>query len=143
MEYGKTLGAFDICHIALVVHVNKSVSKCLLICNTFKFLNGVNESYQAIRSRIIIMKPFPTINQAYNMVIREEKQRSLLASPQNFHESAAMAVKKSISDLYCTQCWKSGHLKDKCYKIIGFPPDFKFTKGKNKSRSHVVVVGSQ
>ncbi|XP_070015142.1 uncharacterized protein [Nicotiana sylvestris] len=33
-------------------------------------------------------------------------------------------------NLFCKYCKKSGHLIDKCFKLHGFPPDFKFTKGK-------------
>lgn len=42
----------------------------------FKFLNSPNE-YQGLRSQLIAMKPFPSLGQVYNMVLREETQRSL------------------------------------------------------------------
>lgn len=32
------------------------------------------------------------------------------------------------SPLVCKYCKKSGHLIDKCYKLHGFPSDFKFIK---------------
>ncbi|XP_060212306.1 uncharacterized protein LOC132639947 [Lycium barbarum] len=32
------------------------------------------------------------------------------------------------NNLVCSNCKKSGHSVDKCYRIIGFPGDFKFTK---------------
>lgn len=38
--------------------------------------------------------------------------------------------RKPRKDLTCTHCGKKGHVKEKCYKIIGFLEDFKFTKGK-------------
>nr|DAD38746.1 TPA_asm: hypothetical protein HUJ06_013068 [Nelumbo nucifera] len=37
---------------------------------------------------------------------------------------------KKKSSVTCSHCGKNGHSKDKCYRIIGFPPNFKFTKGK-------------
>ncbi|EEF32369.1 hypothetical protein RCOM_0537790 [Ricinus communis] len=42
---------------------------------------------------------------------------------------SSMAVKKGpSSDVICAYCKKPGHTKDKCYKLIECPPDFKFTK---------------
>ncbi|KAJ9183041.1 hypothetical protein P3X46_006960 [Hevea brasiliensis] len=38
----------------------------------FKFLNELNETYQGLRSQIILMKPFPTLDQVYNMLLCEE-----------------------------------------------------------------------
>ncbi|XP_047268535.1 uncharacterized protein LOC124898714 [Capsicum annuum] len=35
-----------------------------------------------------------------------------------------------LPSLSCKYCKKSGHTIDKCYKLHGHPPDFKFTKGK-------------
>ncbi|XP_019237846.1 PREDICTED: uncharacterized protein LOC109217992 [Nicotiana attenuata] len=43
----------------------------------------------------------------------------------NFDQS-----KGNLSNLFCKYCKKPGHLVDKGYKLHGFPPNFKFTKGK-------------
>lgn len=64
---------------------------------------------------------------------------------------AASVERKSSKDLVYFHCGKKGHTRDKCYRIIGFPKDFKFTKGKGKgstdTRSSVaanqVNVGSK
>ena len=31
---------------------------------------------------------------------------------------------------FCNYCKKTGHSIDKCYRLHGFPPNFKFTKGR-------------
>lgn len=36
-------------------------------------------------------------------------------------------------NLICDYCRKPGHTKDKCYRLHGFPQNFKFTKGKNSA----------
>ncbi|XP_049390256.1 uncharacterized protein LOC125854717 [Solanum stenotomum] len=36
------------------------------------------------------------------------------------------------SNLFCTHCKKTNHIKQDCYRLIGFPPDFKFTNVKPK-----------
>lgn len=37
-----------------------------------------------------------------------------------------LEIKKS--DQYCKYCRKSGHVKENCYKLIGYPSHFKFNK---------------
>ena len=44
--------------------------------NVFWFLNGLNDSYAA-SSHILMMKPFPLLDEAYNLILQEESQRSL------------------------------------------------------------------
>ncbi|EOY14361.1 Uncharacterized protein TCM_033758 [Theobroma cacao] len=104
--------------------------------SVFRFLNGLNESFSALRSQILMMKPFPSLNKAYNLVIRDESQRNLYLHTMPIIESSAMATMtegkvKSKVDVVCSYCHKKGHTKDKCYRLIGFPPDFKFLKGKS------------
>ncbi|KAL0438874.1 UNVERIFIED_CONTAM: Retrovirus-related Pol polyprotein from transposon RE1 [Sesamum latifolium] len=40
-----------------------------------QFLMGLNNSYDNIRNQILVMDPFPSINKAYAMVLRVERQR--------------------------------------------------------------------
>ncbi|KAF9673562.1 hypothetical protein SADUNF_Sadunf10G0037000 [Salix dunnii] len=42
----------------------------------------------------------------------------------------------------CSHCGISGHTVDKCYKVHGFPPGYKFTKGKNAFPSVQQVSGT-
>ncbi|EEF43947.1 conserved hypothetical protein [Ricinus communis] len=46
---------------------------------------------------------------------------------------SAMAVKHNRSNMICTHYGKSGHTKDCCYKIIGFPASFKFNRDRTNS----------
>ncbi|KAJ0790577.1 putative transcription factor interactor and regulator CCHC(Zn) family [Helianthus annuus] len=104
-----------------------------------QFLIGLNSSYDVIRGSILMMQPLPSINQAYGILIHKEKQREISATGQFFSESASMNVStqhqgfKSVKfdnrkDMVCTHCKKTGHLANKCYRLVGFPKDFKFTK---------------
>lgn len=43
----------------------------------------------------------------------------------------------------CSHCKKIGHSIDQCYRIVGFPPDFKFTKSKRQqggAQSHAALA---
>ncbi|EOY19570.1 Uncharacterized protein TCM_044714 [Theobroma cacao] len=62
-------------------------------------------------------------------------------------ESSAMASvggnkKKMKSDIICHHCGKIGHVKDNCYRLIRFSPDFKFTKGKGVLKNVISSVNN-
>ena len=51
-------------------------------------------------------------------------------NPGGFRRSERSEGNKAFSSQFCNYCKKPGHLVDKCYKLHGFPPSFKFTKGR-------------
>ena len=54
---------------------------------------------------------------------------------QNFNANSSG---KGKHKLICTHCGKTGHIVEKCYRLHGYPPSFKF---KNKpSMAHQVSV---
>ncbi|OIS97919.1 hypothetical protein A4A49_62409, partial [Nicotiana attenuata] len=98
---------------------------------------------------IMMITPLPSVNQAYTLLIQDEKQREIhvaqhpletafLAQNQqtNFQKYANGEGKFKASpegkknNLVCNYCKKLGHSIDKCYRIMGFPSTFKFTKSK-------------
>ena len=81
----------------------------------FKFLNGLNEFYQGLRTHIILMKPFPTLDQVYNMVLREETQKRLQALTLLTPNVSTMAINKSKSYQTCPHCGKVGHKIENCF----------------------------
>ncbi|XP_015159744.1 uncharacterized protein [Solanum tuberosum] len=112
-----------------------------------QFLMGLNETFIGVRSNILLSSPLPNIGQAYSLVIQDEKQREIHASPNYPGESASFLVGNAGSRRFddykaqqgnfskkntmtCNYCKKVGHNIEQCYKLYGFPPDFKFTKNK-------------
>ncbi|XP_033510604.1 uncharacterized protein [Nicotiana tomentosiformis] len=102
---------------------------------------GLNESYSQPRSQILMMTPVPSVNKAYSMVISEESQRSLGKFTQAVDLSDRVALfsnKGSVNsgnnfrprrnNLYCDFCNYKGHTRHNCYKIHGYPSDFKMRK---------------
>ncbi|XP_038721609.1 uncharacterized protein LOC120013751 [Tripterygium wilfordii] len=58
-----------------------------------QFLMGLNDSYSAIVSQILLQDPFPDINKAFNLVRQEERKQKLTEkSPSISQEAMAMAV---------------------------------------------------
>lgn len=111
-----------------------------------QFLMGLDEKFNHIRGQILLYDPLPEINKIFSLIIQEEEQLGLsIAEPVS---SAVMAVKsaarsvgaKSGSKPVCTHCGKTGHTVEKCYRLHGFPPGFKFTKNKIMSSAQTVSV---
>ena len=113
-----------------------------------RFLMGLNDSYSAIRGQILLYEPLPDINKVLSLILQEEKQRSFKNG--DFTDAAMVHPVEAIA-LYsnaktrkgnfkkegpiCTYHGKIGHVADKCYRLNGFPPGFKF---KNKSLANQV-----
>jgi len=109
--------------------------------------------------------PLPYVSLAYSLLIQDEKQREVCVPSDHAGGNSSYLVvdgngslqyhrhgnrlqtneyksKKGNSSLICSHCKKVGHYVDKCYRIIGFPNDFKFTKTKrnpNAIRSNVMI----
>ncbi|XP_074364939.1 uncharacterized protein LOC141705983 [Apium graveolens] len=111
---------------------------------------GLNDSFSTARGQILMMNPLPSITQAFSLIKQEERQRngqiissSFLANvkPGATENSTGKAlhldggqVKKPT--LKCSYCHKEGHLKESCYKLIGYPP-----KGRGRGRFHTNSQG--
>ncbi|XP_070054809.1 uncharacterized protein [Nicotiana tomentosiformis] len=94
---------------------------------------GLNESYSYVRSDVLLKRPVLTVNQAYSVVVQKESQRKLGVvevnrDPLTMLAGKGQAFKNKKLGLVCEYCGYKGHLKENCYKIIGYPPDFKSKK---------------
>ncbi|XP_070017979.1 uncharacterized protein [Nicotiana sylvestris] len=109
-----------------------------------QFLMGLNETYVGVRSNLLMMQPPPSLDTAYGILLQDEKQRQITPN-SHFHGDSASFHKVSFdqnkSPLLCKYCKKPGYLVDRCYKLHGFPPNFKFTKGK-QTAANVEVQSS-
>ena len=116
-----------------------------------QFLMGLNDSFSAIRSQILLMDHLPTVNKAYSLVLQEENERLMCtryesqiygtnitaneASAISFLPSAATATvtqnqqhsgpcnmpKSHRERPRCSHCNKLGHIEDRCYVKHGYP----------------------
>ena len=67
-----------------------------------QFLVGLNDDNKVIRGSILMMKPLPNIDQVYQLIIQEEKQRSLSAMTQINSSAAAFNVNNSMISQDCS-----------------------------------------
>ncbi|KAL2231985.1 UNVERIFIED_CONTAM: hypothetical protein Sindi_1378500 [Sesamum indicum] len=113
-----------------------------------QFLMGLNEAYDNVRSQILVMEPRPDINKAYSMVLNVEKQREVnFGQPQTTPNMAMQAFKKQEGprnfqkrkppvdkrSLICKHYGKTGHLKEGCFEILGYPDWYKFLQEQKKN----------
>ena len=125
--------------------------------HVYQFLMGLNESYSHVRGQILLIDPLPTINKVFSLVIQEERQRMISTSSSSFNQNTAALFTKNMSPArftgnkstfirkdkpVCVHCGISGHTVEKCYRVHGFPPGYKFTKGKNAFPSVHQVSGT-
>ncbi|XP_015162182.1 uncharacterized protein [Solanum tuberosum] len=112
---------------------NNNQCNCVCICGAktamhkaeqdrrlIQFLMRLNEVYTVVRGSILMMNPLPTIAQV------QDKLQSKHCREQQFHRGSSSGIR-----MFYDYCKRPGHIKDKCYRLHGFPPNFKFTKGKN------------
>jgi len=100
-----------------------------------QFLLGLNETYEQARSQILMLVPLPSVNQAYSMMIERESQRIIANSASTVAnlEIAALMTTRQVPNKFkrdwnaqCDHCKMTGHTKANCYRLIGYPPNFKF-----------------
>ncbi|XP_019266451.1 PREDICTED: uncharacterized protein LOC109243892 [Nicotiana attenuata] len=122
-----------------------------------QFLMGLNDAYVTTRSNLFMLSPLPTVNHAYSLLIKDEKQREVqishhpaesvfVAAQRSYGGPKKTSAKKFNTKItkgtqFCNYCKKHNHTIESCYRLIGFPSNFKFTKSKrfNGAKSNAVL----
>ncbi|XP_018860061.2 uncharacterized protein LOC109021798 [Juglans regia] len=90
----------------------------------FQFLLGLNDSFATLRSQILATDPLPSLNRVFSILFQEEQQRLLQVSCIS-SGPIALAARNSTHErppLKCSECGKDGHLRNRCWLIVGYPP---------------------
>ncbi|XP_057961040.1 uncharacterized protein LOC131153036 [Malania oleifera] len=107
-----------------------------------RFLMGLNENFETIRTQILMYEPLPSINKVYALVLQEESHKnaghggSYAAKPDTMAMYANSRGSSSGNSGWnkenskkekpmCTHCNMLGHTIDKCFKLHGYPPGYK------------------
>lgn len=96
------------------------------------FLMGLNETSSHVRSDILLKTETPSVNQAYFIVVQEESQHVLGVVESNKEPLTLLAGrgqhykgKKPLLAIACEICGFKNHLTADCYRLVGYPSDFK------------------
>ncbi|XP_058785029.1 uncharacterized protein LOC131659936 [Vicia villosa] len=113
----------------LIEHINREY--------VLTFLLGLNESFNSIQSQILLMDPLPSVPRVFSLVIQEEKQKVINSIASDNTEALAYAVNDSHGTKskigkkdrpICSHYGILGHIKDKCFKLHGYPPGYRKNK---------------
>ncbi|XP_075083829.1 uncharacterized protein LOC142167796 [Nicotiana tabacum] len=107
--------------------------------------NSISTYFTKLKARGQILLKFnePSLNQAYAMVIEDESEYSSSSLSSLSEKGDPMAMKVGRGQGYkgkkpfmqCERCGLRGHTKEKCYRIIGYPEEFKGKKKFNNSNT--------
>ncbi|KAL5169639.1 hypothetical protein HKD37_11G031503 [Glycine soja] len=141
------------CTVKYTSDLIKSIQKKQEIEPVICFLKGLGEVYGTVKSNILMMDPFPSINKAYALVLQQEGQlqgngtsdsknnqgnwRPQGRRGNNFGRGKGNGILgrgdgnvgrgrgHNYTSKQCIYCNKFGHTVDQCYSKHGFPSGFK------------------
>ncbi|GKD91657.1 ribonuclease H-like domain-containing protein [Tanacetum coccineum] len=116
-----------------------------------QFLMGLDDAYLPIRSNILTRDSLPSVRTAFAVVSKEESHRSIASMGTSPKPSATAFVAKSLDNkkffnkgsnsnwgpnpnLKCTNCDKTGHTVERCFDLIGYPPNYKKLRNQNSNK---------
>ncbi|KAF7821093.1 Retrovirus-related Pol polyprotein from transposon TNT 1-94 [Senna tora] len=119
----------------------------------YKFLLGLNETFEDVRGRILVRSSLPSLKEAFSEVRREESRKKInnTNTSHTLLEHSALTTRGPVQQLqrqgvpttkYCDNCHKKGHTKDTCWEIHGKPPNWK-PRSRSSAAHHVETTDYQ
>ncbi|KAG8387202.1 hypothetical protein BUALT_Bualt03G0228700 [Buddleja alternifolia] len=107
------------------------------------FLAGLDDVFEQIRGEILRKDSIPNLEESYALIRREAVRRETLKGESGNSEPAAMITQNKSrtakgfqkSTYKCTQCNMTGHTKDCCYEIVGYPDWWDHNRAPRKKNS--------
>ncbi|GKE32908.1 hypothetical protein Tco_1452230, partial [Tanacetum coccineum] len=109
-------------------------------------------------------EPLPTVKEAFSLLSRDESHRNMHSGNTGIKTSSSAFVSRSDNkgnsssftnrpmdnkkkfnnvrnpNLVCTNCNMTGHTIERCFKLIGYPPNFKKKSNIGQNVSNVSVT---
>ncbi|KAK9714728.1 hypothetical protein RND81_06G115200 [Saponaria officinalis] len=106
---------------------------------THDFLMGLDDDqFGTLRSQILSMDHFPTLNKVFSLVTQEERHKSIVRARDDITEAMSFASSSSNPTIAsflsgtrpkCTYCDRLGHTYVNCFQRLGYPPGFARGRG--------------
>ncbi|CAM8909147.1 unnamed protein product [Rhodiola kirilowii] len=137
-----------------------------------KFLMGLNDEYASVRTHVFSLSEVPKFSTVYGLALSEEASRktrlagkveaSALAVKTDLANNSQMrqynnnqmrgkdgkdssrgSFGRGKSRLFCSYCQMPGHLKENCYKLIGYPENYRTNRNTNSNGNGVSNTGGR
>lgn len=99
------------------------------------FLSGLDDLFNQVKSHILIMEPLSGVKITFKLSLGMSliKKHSSISTLTNKSQSPTFAGKINDTRKFknknqshvCKNCGLKGHSIEKCYKLIGYPNDYK------------------
>jgi len=101
------------------------------------FLKGLRDTYNSIKTQILLMEPLPGINKVFSLALHQERQERtfsdavVIESKIMTNNASQSSKKRNISGWkgngrgrgkQCSFCNKMNLTADECYSKHGYPP---------------------
>ncbi|KAF7842330.1 uncharacterized protein G2W53_004628 [Senna tora] len=133
--------------------INKRLEERESSNKLLQFFMGLHQRFKTIRTQILNFDPLPTINKAFAMVSQDEVQMEVKDMFNPLEVAAAGLKKEEIEarrfkakeekkDEVCTHCQMKGHVKEECFKLVGYPEWFKDLRNQRKKTSGKKILAA-
>uniref|UniRef100_A0A2C9U155 Retrotransposon Copia-like N-terminal domain-containing protein n=1 Tax=Manihot esculenta TaxID=3983 RepID=A0A2C9U155_MANES len=79
--------------LACICGSEKLATKIHNANHLMQFLMGLNDTFDQVRSQVLLLDPLPTVNKAFSMVLRVESRKEVQTNLTEHTEVAALAVR--------------------------------------------------
>jgi len=136
------------------------------------FLKGLNDNYNNVRTKILLMEPLPSINKVFSLIMQQERKSngSGIVTNENkiLMNTADINYKSQEQGSWrgqgrgngsrtqgrgrgrnpnqgkqCTYCHKMNHTAEECYSKHGYPPWYKQRTEQDKNSSNNKSASTQ
>nr|GEW14128.1 hypothetical protein [Tanacetum cinerariifolium] len=108
-------------------HAADDFKKHNQLMKLMQFRTGLDDTYMQIRSSILSRETLSNVRSVYAIISNEESHiiatNSVSGTSQRPNDNRNMRTDEG-STLVCENCGFNGHTVDRCFEIIGYPPNF-------------------
>ncbi|GJS43996.1 ribonuclease H-like domain-containing protein [Tanacetum coccineum] len=126
-----------------VCNASESFKKHNQLMKLMQFLMVLDDSYMQSRSSILSREVLPNVRSAYATISSEKSHRvasgSIVGSLLKESGFCLSLMQVGSSGLVCDNCGFNGHTIERCFKIIGYPADFR----KRRANQHMTYTDEE